>query len=76
MAKRTVKELTHAEARFHSLVYELQLLTMAFPHLKEAIDVEDLPIPFLLQRGAARAAANAEKARKKLAAAKAGKKKS
>jgi hypothetical protein len=48
-----------------------QLLTMAFPHLKQAIDEEDLPNPFLLQRGAARAAASAEKARKKLAAAKA-----
>ena len=56
MAKRPTRELTHAEARFHALVYELQLLALAFPHLKEAFDKEALPIPFLLKRGAARAA--------------------
>ena len=64
MAKRSTHELTHAEARFHALVYELQLLTLAFPHLREAVDPQDLPIPFLLERGAARAAAKVEKARK------------
>jgi hypothetical protein len=73
MAKRTVHELTHAEARFHALVYELKLLTLAFPHLNDAVDPEDLPIPFLLKRGAARAAARADKAK---AAAKAAKAKS
>ncbi|MEI6243581.1 MAG: hypothetical protein WCQ64_00925 [Acidobacteriota bacterium] len=63
MAKRSTRELTHAEARFHALVYELKLLTLAFPHLKDAVDPEDLPIPFLLERGAARAAAKIEKAK-------------
>ncbi len=62
--KRSTQELTHAEARFHALVYELQLLTVAFPHLKDAFDADDLPIPFLLERGAARAAAKAAKAAK------------
>ena len=57
MAKHSKKELTHAETRFHALVDELRLLTMDFPHLKEAYDADDLPIPFLLKRGAARAAA-------------------
>jgi hypothetical protein len=65
MAKRSTRELTHAEARFHALVYELKLLTLAFPHLKDAFDPEDLPIPFLLERGAARAKAQRAKARKK-----------
>ena len=64
MAKRSVKEFTHAEARYHALVYELQLLTLAFPHLREAYDADDLPIPFLLARGAARADAKAARAKK------------
>lgn len=46
----------NAEARFHELVGELELLTVAFPHLREAFDPEDLPISFLLKRGADRAA--------------------
>lgn len=66
MAKRSVKELTHAEARFHALVYELQLLTLAFPHLREAYDADDLPIPFLLARGADRAEARAARAKKQM----------
>lgn len=64
MAKRSTHELTHAETRYQALVYELKLLTLAFPHLREAFDTEDLPIPFLLKRGAARAAAKIEKAKK------------
>jgi hypothetical protein len=46
----------NAEARFHELVDELRLLTVAFPHLREAYDPEDLPVSFLLKRGADRAA--------------------
>jgi hypothetical protein len=57
MTRRSAHELTHAEARYKALVYELKLLTLAFPHLKDAVDKEDLPIPFLLKRGAARAKA-------------------
>jgi hypothetical protein len=57
MARHSKHELTQAEARFRALVDELKLLTLAFPHLKEAYDANDLPIPFLLKRGAARAAA-------------------
>lgn len=55
MPRRTAHELTRAEARFRELVYELKLLTLAFPHLKDAVDKEDLPVKFLLKRGAARA---------------------
>lgn len=46
----------NAEARFRELMDELRLLTVAFPHLREAFDPEDLPISFLLKRGAVRAA--------------------
>lgn len=57
------RELTKAEARYRELVYELKLLTLAFPHFKDAYDSEDLPIPFLLKRGAARAKKRAKKAK-------------
>lgn len=53
--KHPKHELTQAEARYRALVYELKLLTLAFPHFKDAFDKEDLPIPFLLKQGAARA---------------------
>jgi hypothetical protein len=46
----------NAEARFRELVDELRLLTVAFPHLREAFDPEELPISFLLKRGADQAA--------------------
>lgn len=46
----------NAEARFQELVDELRLLTMNFPHLREAFDPEDLPVSFLLKRGADREA--------------------
>jgi hypothetical protein len=70
MAKRSRRELSHADARFHALLYELHLLTLAFPHLKDAVDPDDLPIPFLLKRGAARAAARGSAAPVKKAARK------
>jgi hypothetical protein len=44
-----------AEARFKELIDEIKLLTVAFPHLHDAYEPEDLPIPFLLKRGAERA---------------------
>ena len=50
-----------AEARFHELVDVLKLLTVAFPHLREAYDPEDLPVNFLLKRGADRAARPAKR---------------
>jgi hypothetical protein len=53
-----------AEARFRELVDELKLLTVAFPHLREAFDPEELPVSFLLRRGADRAAARARGSRK------------
>ncbi len=57
----------NAEARFHELVEEFRQLTMAFPHLREAADPEDLPISFLLKRGADRAATRMPPAAKAVA---------
>ena len=54
-----------AEARFRELIDELKLLTVAFPHLNDAFDPEDLPISFLLKRGADRAARPSGRAREK-----------
>jgi hypothetical protein len=48
-----------ARARFHELVGELRRLTVAFPELHEAVDEDELPIRFLLRRGADRARAQA-----------------
>ncbi len=56
MARKS-KELGGVEARFHELLDELKRLTVAFPHLQDAFGDEDLPIAFLLKRGAARARA-------------------
>jgi len=56
MAKSVSRTTTHtartAETRFRALLDELKLLTVAFPHLRDAFDPEDLPVSFLLWRGA------------------------
>ncbi len=40
-----------AEARFGELIDELKLLTLSFPHLRDSVDRNDLPVTFLLRRG-------------------------
>jgi hypothetical protein len=54
-----------AELRFRELVDEIKLLTVAFPHLREAFDSDDLPVAFLLRRGADRAARLADRTAKR-----------
>jgi hypothetical protein len=44
-----------AEARLRQIVEELKSLTSAFPHLTDTIDADELPVPFLLAKGAAAA---------------------
>lgn len=46
-----------ADARFRELLDELNLLTLSFPHLKDAVDKDDLPVKFILRRGRDRALA-------------------
>lgn len=59
-----------ADARFHEIIDELKLLTVAFPHLRDAYDPEDQPVNFLLKRGADRAARRAKRPATKRAAGK------
>ncbi|MGH9141125.1 MAG: hypothetical protein ACRD3J_29155 [Thermoanaerobaculia bacterium] len=40
-----------AEVRFGELMDELKLLTLSFPHLRDSVDRNDLPVKFLLRRG-------------------------
>jgi hypothetical protein len=56
------KAKKEAEARFRELIDELKILTVAFPHLQDAYDPEDLPISFIMKRDAARAARPARRA--------------
>jgi hypothetical protein len=56
MAKRTpVSARDTAVARAKEILGELRRLSVAFPDLDEAVDDDDLPIGFLLRRGADRA---------------------
>ena len=50
-----------AEARFRELLDELDLLTLSFPHLRDAVDRDDLPITFILRRGRDKASAPARR---------------
>jgi hypothetical protein len=43
-----------ARARFQELVKELDALTTAFPDLSKSFDDDELPIKFLIRRGASR----------------------
>jgi hypothetical protein len=45
-----------AEARLRELVDEARMLVSSFPHLRDSFDRDELPIKFILRRGAARAA--------------------
>jgi len=36
----------------HQLLDEIQLLTVSFPNLRDAFDADELPIAFILKRGA------------------------
>ena len=60
-----------AEARFRELVAELRLLTASFPHLRDSIDRDELPVNFLLRQGRdkARAAAAPNSRRRRMSAA-------
>jgi hypothetical protein len=46
-----------AEARVRERQTEARGLVEAFPHLRDSFDADELPIPFILRRGARRKAA-------------------
>jgi uncharacterized protein (DUF2461 family) len=41
-----------AERRFGALMNELTFLVASFPHLSDAFDADDLPLPFIIKRDA------------------------
>jgi hypothetical protein len=58
-----------AEVRFRELLDELSVLTLSFPHLRNAVDGEDLPVKFILRRGHDQAdAASMPRKRRKMSA--------
>jgi hypothetical protein len=58
MRRRRMQELATrgAEARLRELLEEASSLVRLFPALRDSFDPDELPVPFLLRRGAARAA--------------------
>jgi hypothetical protein len=74
MAKRTHRlyDLAKrgAEVRLHELMQEAKHLTRMFPHLRDSFDKDDLPVPFILARGAQRARQRlAQQPRRRMSAA-------
>jgi hypothetical protein len=41
-----------AEVQFRDLLHEAKLLINLFPHLRDAFDKDELPIQFIIRRGA------------------------
>ena len=44
-----------AQAQLEDLFHELDMLLELFPHLEDSFDPDELPVSFLLKRGAHRA---------------------
>jgi hypothetical protein len=40
-----------AQAQLNDLLHEVQMLFELFPHLRDSVDSDDLPVNFLLKRG-------------------------
>lgn len=58
-----------AEVRFRELVDELKFLTLSFPHLRDAVDRDSLPVEFILRRGQEKAGpVQAARSRRKMSA--------
>ena len=45
-----------AHAQLNDLVHEINMLLELFPHLRDSFDKDELPLAFILKKGAARAA--------------------
>jgi hypothetical protein len=58
-----------AKARWHELQAEASSLVKAFPHLRDAVDRDELPVSFIIKRGADRAAGTGTRRRKPMSAA-------
>jgi len=60
-----------ADVRVRELLHELKLLTLSFPHLRDLVSSDDLPLNFLLRRGRDRAQAWPDSRRRRKMSAKA-----
>jgi hypothetical protein len=58
-----------AEARLHELLHEAKRLVDAFPHLRDTVGRDDLPIPFILRSGRSRGTGRGMPRRKPMSAA-------
>jgi hypothetical protein len=59
-----------ADSRFRELLDELKVLTLSFPHLRDAFGRDDLPVKFLLRQGFDKAReVGARRPRRKMSAA-------
>jgi hypothetical protein len=72
MAKHSVDILKWArrgaEARWHELQAEVASLVKSFPHLRDAVDRDELPVS-IIKRGADRATGTGTRRRKPMSAA-------
>jgi len=48
-----------AETRYRELLDEIKMLTTWFPHLRDAVDRDELPVNFLMRQGRDKASAMA-----------------
>lgn len=60
-----------ADARYRELLDEIKMLTISFPHLRDAVDRDDLPVTFILRRGRDKAQAAAVPRKRRTLSAKA-----
>jgi hypothetical protein len=60
-----------AQARLEDLKQEIKLLLQLFPHLRDSIDKDELPLSFIMSTGSGHAAAtrNVRRRRKQMSAA-------
>jgi len=57
-----------AQARLSDLLQEVKLLLDLFPHLRDSVDKDELPVSFILKKGRDRAEAMARKKPRRTAA--------
>ena len=60
-----------AETRYRELLDEIKMLTTWFPHLRDAVDRDELPVNFLMRQGRDKAStmASTTRVRRKMSAA-------
>jgi hypothetical protein len=54
-----------AEVRLRELTDEIKILTVSFPHLRDSFDKDELPVSFILKKGARRPAKKQARGRRR-----------